>query len=249
MLCESGIDLLETAALIACTHHERWDGKGYPRGLAGEDIPLAGRIVAVVDTFDALTTERVYRPTKSFAEAVAVLEAESGKQFDPNAAPIAPLPPPAPVQGPKPPTSTGSSGSSAGNAVGPTLIQIIQQVAPQQGVQGVAVSSRLAVSRLSLARRISVTRLRARGLRASMNVQPGTAVVRIAISKARNRAETGRALLTAIRTPRSAGVYRVTLRGSVLSNLETGRYVMEIRAGRSAASFGAAQRVAFQVTR
>ena len=70
MLCESGIELLETAARIACTHHERWDGAGYPRGLAGEDIPLAGRIVAVVDTFDALTSERVYRPTKTLEEAV-----------------------------------------------------------------------------------------------------------------------------------------------------------------------------------
>jgi excisionase family DNA binding protein len=84
MLCESGIELLETAALIACTHHERWDGKGYPHGLAGEQIPLAGRIVAVVDTFDAITTERVYRPARTVEQAVAVLADERGKQLDPR---------------------------------------------------------------------------------------------------------------------------------------------------------------------
>src|SRR5262245_14005379 len=61
MLAGSGVELLETAAEIALTHHERWDGAGYPRGLAGEKIPLAGRIVAVADTWDALTTERPYR--------------------------------------------------------------------------------------------------------------------------------------------------------------------------------------------
>src|SRR3954451_18885860 len=65
MLAGSGVEPLDTAALIARTHHERWDGGGYPRGLAGEEIPLAGRIAAVADTFDALTTWRVYRPARS----------------------------------------------------------------------------------------------------------------------------------------------------------------------------------------
>src|SRR4051812_26971720 len=62
MLADSGIELLETAAVIACSHHERWDGHGYPRGLAGEAIPLPARIAAVADTFDALITSRPYRP-------------------------------------------------------------------------------------------------------------------------------------------------------------------------------------------
>ena len=61
MLTGSGVELLETAAEIALTHHERFDGAGYPRGLAGEEIPIAGRIAAVADTFDALTTDRIYR--------------------------------------------------------------------------------------------------------------------------------------------------------------------------------------------
>ena len=65
MLAGSGVELLDTAAEIALTHHERCDGAGYPRGLAGEEIPLAGRIAAVADAFDALTTDRVYRAAGS----------------------------------------------------------------------------------------------------------------------------------------------------------------------------------------
>ena len=84
MLCGSGVELLELAADIAWTHHERWDGTGYPRGLEGEAIPLAGRIVAVADTWDALTTARVYRATGSDEHAIATLEAERGRQFDPE---------------------------------------------------------------------------------------------------------------------------------------------------------------------
>jgi excisionase family DNA binding protein len=83
MLAGSGVEPLETAAVIACTHHERWDGGGYPRGLAGEEIPLPGRITAVADTFDALTTWRVYHPTRSVDEAVEVLTNERGRQLDP----------------------------------------------------------------------------------------------------------------------------------------------------------------------
>jgi putative two-component system response regulator len=75
--------LLRTAAEIALTHHERWDGRGYPRGLAGEQIPLPGRIVAVADVFDALTHERPYKPAWPLQEAVAEIPSQAG-QFDPD---------------------------------------------------------------------------------------------------------------------------------------------------------------------
>ncbi len=65
-------------------HHERWDGKGYPDGLTGEDIPLASRIVAVADTYDALTSDRPYRARRSRDETLDILRAEKGKQFDPQ---------------------------------------------------------------------------------------------------------------------------------------------------------------------
>jgi hypothetical protein len=164
----------------------------------------------------------------------------TGKQFDPNAAPISP-----PVR-PKP--AGAGTGSAAGNAVGATIIQVIQP-APARQVAGVSASSPRAVSRLTLARRISVSRLRAHGLHASMSVQDGTAVVRIAIYRARNGARTGRALFATTRTPRSAGLFKATLRSRALSKLKPGRYVMEVRAGRSAASLGAARTVAFRVIR
>jgi excisionase family DNA binding protein len=83
MLTGSGVELLETAAEIARTHHERFDGAGYPRGLAGEEIPIAGRIAAVADAFDALTTDRIYRTAGSIEQAVETLKAERGRHFDP----------------------------------------------------------------------------------------------------------------------------------------------------------------------
>ena len=83
LLGGSGNDLLELASTIAWTHHERWDGRGYPLGLAGEEIPLAGRIVAVADVFDALTSDRPYRPARTADEAVAMLEDGRGTAFDP----------------------------------------------------------------------------------------------------------------------------------------------------------------------
>jgi putative two-component system response regulator len=83
LLRGSSIEVLEHAAIIAWTHHERFDGTGYPRGLAGDEIPLAGRIACVADVFDALTTDRVYHAAMPFEEAVAVLEAERERQFDP----------------------------------------------------------------------------------------------------------------------------------------------------------------------
>lgn len=76
-------ELLRLAECIALTHHERWDGTGYPHGLAGEAIPLVGRIVAVADVFDALTQRRPYKNAWSQEEALAELCAHSGKQFDP----------------------------------------------------------------------------------------------------------------------------------------------------------------------
>lgn len=84
LLTGTGVPLLEMAAEIALTHHERWDGDGYPRGLAGEDIPVTGRIVAVADTYDALTSVRPYKPAWSREAAVAVIEAASGTRFDPR---------------------------------------------------------------------------------------------------------------------------------------------------------------------
>ena len=64
-------------------HHERWDGSGYPRGLVAEDIPIQARVVAIADTFDAITHSRRYRRAQSFDEAVRVLAEGSGSQFDP----------------------------------------------------------------------------------------------------------------------------------------------------------------------
>ncbi|MBW9087878.1 HD domain-containing protein [Rhizobium wenxiniae] len=74
---------LSLAKEIAHCHHEKWDGTGYPRGLKGEDIPLAGRIMAVADVYDALVSERVYKPAMSHNEAVSIITEESGKHFDP----------------------------------------------------------------------------------------------------------------------------------------------------------------------
>ena len=75
---------LEIARDIALAHHERFDGKGYPYGLAGEDIPLAARIVAVADVYDALTSRRVYKSAYSHDVARDILIKESGSHFDPE---------------------------------------------------------------------------------------------------------------------------------------------------------------------
>lgn len=72
-----------TAEAIARTHHERWDGSGYPRGLIGKQIPIEGRIVAVADVFNSLTNERRYRKRMNTAEAISYIITESGKRFDP----------------------------------------------------------------------------------------------------------------------------------------------------------------------
>jgi putative two-component system response regulator len=75
---------LQVARDIAASHHERWDGSGYPRGLAGEQIPLAARIVAVADVYDALTTRRVYKDAFSHQVAREIIVSESGSHFDPS---------------------------------------------------------------------------------------------------------------------------------------------------------------------
>jgi HD-GYP domain-containing protein (c-di-GMP phosphodiesterase class II) len=85
----AGLDLLRDAAPIVLHHQERWDGgdatyPGYPDGLVGEAIPLGSRIIAVVDAFDAMTTDRPYRPGRSATHSAAELEAEAGRQFDPR---------------------------------------------------------------------------------------------------------------------------------------------------------------------
>ncbi len=75
-------ELLEMARTVALTHHEKWNGKGYPKGLKGEEIPRIGRIVAIADVFDALTSERPYKKAWPVEKAVALLEEEAGEHFD-----------------------------------------------------------------------------------------------------------------------------------------------------------------------
>jgi len=75
--------MLKLAHDIAMTHHEKYDGSGYPNGLAGEQIPLTGRIVAIADVFDALTSVRPYKRAWSEEEAVDYLVQQKGKHFDP----------------------------------------------------------------------------------------------------------------------------------------------------------------------
>jgi putative two-component system response regulator len=84
MLRGSGSRLLQTAERIALTHHERWDGGGYPHSLAGDEIPLPGRMVAVADVFDALTHERPYKEAWPLDRAVEEIAADRGRRFDPQ---------------------------------------------------------------------------------------------------------------------------------------------------------------------
>jgi putative two-component system response regulator len=74
---------LDYAKIFAATHHEKWDGTGYPLGLAGEDIPLEGRLMALVDVYDALISERPYKPALSAREAEKIIIAGKGAHFDP----------------------------------------------------------------------------------------------------------------------------------------------------------------------
>ena len=81
-----GISFLKPALPYVLYHHERFDGKGYPYGLQGEDIPMQGRLMAVVDTFDAITSDRPYRKSKGFELAIKEIKDCSGTQFDPKVA-------------------------------------------------------------------------------------------------------------------------------------------------------------------
>ena len=77
-------ELMQMSKEIALSHHEKWDGSGYPNGLKGEEIPLSGRIVAVADVFDALTTERPYKKAWAVSDAVKFIDENSGIHFDPD---------------------------------------------------------------------------------------------------------------------------------------------------------------------
>ena len=83
ILVNSSTGVLQMAAKIALNHHERWNGSGYPHGAAGEDIPLAARIAAIADTFDAITHKRPYKEARTIAHALPEIVAGSGTLFDP----------------------------------------------------------------------------------------------------------------------------------------------------------------------
>lgn len=79
-------ELIKLAEMIALTHHEKWDGSGYPKGLKGKEIPLAGRITAIADVFDALISRRPYKEAFNFDKSVAIIKESSGTHFDPEVA-------------------------------------------------------------------------------------------------------------------------------------------------------------------
>lgn len=83
ILVDSSSAVLQMAAQIALSHHERWNGSGYPHGVAGEDIPLAARIAAIADTFDAITHKRPYKDARPIQDALSVISLHSGTLFDP----------------------------------------------------------------------------------------------------------------------------------------------------------------------
>jgi putative two-component system response regulator len=84
ILCHSRAPVLRMATAIAFTHHEHWDGGGYPAGMEGQVIPLVGRVVAVADAFDAMTHDRPYRPARSVEQALEEISRCAGSQFDPS---------------------------------------------------------------------------------------------------------------------------------------------------------------------
>jgi HD-GYP domain-containing protein (c-di-GMP phosphodiesterase class II)/CHASE1-domain containing sensor protein len=83
MLAGSDVPMLQTAREIALNHHERWDGQGYPRGISGHDVPESARILAIVDVYDALTHDRVYRPAMPEDEVLEIMRQGAGAHFDP----------------------------------------------------------------------------------------------------------------------------------------------------------------------
>jgi putative two-component system response regulator len=84
LLANSKSEILQAAEKIAFSHHEKWNGKGYPQGLAGKNIPLIARIVGLVDVFDALRSKRPYKEAYPVAVAVDIIKKESGQHFDPE---------------------------------------------------------------------------------------------------------------------------------------------------------------------
>jgi putative two-component system response regulator len=84
ILAGSHDDVLDTAATVALTHHERIDGSGYPAGLRGEEIPVEGRIAAIGDVFDALTSDRVYRRALRLEQALEIMRSARARWFDPD---------------------------------------------------------------------------------------------------------------------------------------------------------------------
>jgi diguanylate cyclase (GGDEF)-like protein len=127
LLAASASEVLEVAASIALTHHEHFDGSGYPNGLAGEEIPLEGRIAAVADVFDALRSDRVYRSAIPFDEAVELMSQGRGSHFDPEVLDLfieclpeieaaAAMPKPAPAPAPAEPAPRGPTKQSSADA-------------------------------------------------------------------------------------------------------------------------------------
>ncbi len=84
ILANSKAEILKVAEQIALSHHEKWNGKGYPQGLSGDDIPLAARIVGLADTFDALTSKRPYKDRYPVEVALEIIKKEQGQHFDPD---------------------------------------------------------------------------------------------------------------------------------------------------------------------
>jgi HD-GYP domain-containing protein (c-di-GMP phosphodiesterase class II) len=86
-ILSSSYDMFDLADWVFA-HHERWDGKGYPKGLKGKEIPLMARIIALADAYDAMTSEQSYSEVKAEEEVIADIQANAGKQFDPEIAKI-----------------------------------------------------------------------------------------------------------------------------------------------------------------
>ena len=84
MTCSIRLNICAWHWRFLIAHHEKWDGTGYPRGLKGEEIPLVARLFAVVDVWDALTSDRPYRPAWSEEEALDYIREQSGRHFDPQ---------------------------------------------------------------------------------------------------------------------------------------------------------------------
>ncbi len=84
ILSSSNVEVIKMGELIALTHHEKWDGSGYPKGLKGEDIPLISRVVSVADVFDALVSKRVYKEEFTIEDALFEIKKSSGRHFDPK---------------------------------------------------------------------------------------------------------------------------------------------------------------------